>query len=95
MRQGKDRGKRGKILFAFPAVNKVVVEGLNLTAHHQRAKKQGQKGQIVHKERAINASAAQIICPSCGKPSRVSHKILESKSAKGKVRICKKCGGEI
>jgi large subunit ribosomal protein L24 len=91
MLSGKDRGKKGKVLFAFPADNKVVVEGLNLITRHQRAKKQGQRGQIVHKERAVSASAVQLICSKCGKPTRVESR----KVGKNKLRICKKCGGEI
>ena len=88
---GKDRGKKGKVLFVFPAENKVVVEGLNLIVRHQRARKQGQKGQIVHKERAVNISAIQLICPKCRRPARVGSKTV----GKNKVRICKKCGAEI
>lgn len=91
MLSGKDRGKKGKVLFVFPAENKVVVEGLNLIARHQRAKKQGQKGQVVHKERAVNVSAVQLICSKCGKPTRVGSRMV----GKNKARICKKCGGEI
>ena len=91
MLSGKDRGKKGKVLFVFPAEDKVVVEGLNLIARHQRAKKQGQKGQVVHKERAVNASAVQLVCSKCGKPARVGSKMV----GKNKVRVCKKCGGEI
>jgi len=87
---GKDRGKKGKILFVFPAEDKVVVEGLNLIARHQRARKQGQKGQVVHKERAVNISAVQLICSKCGKPARVGSRMV----GKNKVRVCKKCGGE-
>jgi large subunit ribosomal protein L24 len=91
MLSGKDRGKKGKVLFIFPAENKVVVEGLNLVTRHQRARKQGQRGQIVHKERAVSVSAVQLICPKCGKSTRVGRK----KIGKNKVRICKKCEGEI
>ncbi len=90
MLSGKDRGKKGKVLFVFPAEDKVVVEGLNLIARHQRAKKQGQKGRVVHKERAVNASAVQLVCSKCGKPTRIGSRMV----GKNKVRICKKCGGE-
>jgi large subunit ribosomal protein L24 len=90
MLNGKDRGKTGKVLFVFPEDGKVVVEGLNLVARHQRARKEGQKGQIVHKERAINASSVMLVCKSCGKPTRIGHKI----DGKNKTRICKKCGAE-
>lgn len=91
MLTGKDRGKKGKILFAFPDENKVVVEGLNTVKRHQRPKKQGQKGQIVNKERAVDASNAQLVCPKCGKPAKIGHKL----AGDNKVRVCKKCGSEI
>jgi large subunit ribosomal protein L24 len=91
MLTGKDRKKKGKILFVFPAENKVVVEGLNLVARHQRAKRQGQKGQVVHKERAVDVSDVQLACSKCGKPTRIGSRT----AGKNKVRVCKKCGGEI
>ena len=91
MLNGKDRGKTGKVMFVFPKESQVVVEGLNTVARHLRPKKQGQKGQIVHKERAINASKVMLVCKSCGKPTRVGYKI----DSKNKTRVCKKCGAEI
>lgn len=90
MLQGKDRGKRGKILHVYPEDNKVRVEGLNMIKKHQRPKKQGQKGQIVSMERRVSASAVQIVCPSCGKPTRISH----VKQGDNKMRVCKKCKSE-
>lgn len=90
MLNGKDRGKTGKVLFVFPSEAKIVIEGLNKVARHQRARKEGQKGQIVHKERAVDASRVMLVCKSCGKPARVGHKV----DGKNKVRICKKCGAE-
>ena len=90
MLNGKDRGKTGKVLFVFPKEKKIVVEGLNTVARHLRPKKQGQKGQIVHKERAIDASKVMLVCKSCDKPTRVGYKI----DGKNKTRICKKCGAE-
>ena len=91
MLSGKDRGKTGKILFAFPNESKVVIEKLNTVARHLRARKQGQKGQIVHKERAVNVSSVMLVCKSCGKPARVGHKIVGD----DKIRVCKKCGAEV
>jgi len=91
MLTGKDRGKKGKILFVFPNDNKVVVESLNTVKRHQRPKKQGQKGQIVNKERAVDASNTQLVCPKCGKPTKIGRKLVGD----NKVRVCKKCGSEI
>lgn len=90
MLNGKDRGKTGKVMFAFPGEGKVVIEGLNTVVRHLRPKKQGQKGQIVHKERAVDISNVMLICKSCGKPTRVGHKV----DGKKKLRVCKKCGAE-
>ena len=80
---------------------KVVVEGLNLIKKHLRARKQGQKGQIVSKERAVSVSSVALVCKSCGKQTRLGFKIDGPPSheatagrSKNKIRICKKCGSE-
>jgi large subunit ribosomal protein L24 len=88
---GKYRGKRGKVLIAFPKVNKILVEGINLRKKHQKPKQSGQKGQIVEKPVPIYVSCAKLVCPKCGSPARIGYKISEKK----KYRICKKCGQEI
>lgn len=88
---GKDRSKAGKVVRIFPSDNKIVVEGLNLIKKHVRARKQGQKGQVVSKERAINASSAALVCKSCGKQTRAGFKLDNG----GKIRICKKCKSEL
>ncbi len=97
---GKDKGKKGKVTHVFVARrslgkggssgDKVVVEGLNLVKKHLRARKQGQKGQIVSKERAVSVSSVALICKSCGKQTRVGFKVEND----NKIRVCKKCGAE-
>jgi large subunit ribosomal protein L24 len=91
MLQGKDRGKKGKVTSVFPDDEKVVVEGLNTVSRHLRARKQGQVGQIIKKERPVSASNVMLLCPKCGVATRVGHKV----EGKNKMRICKKCGNEI
>ena len=91
MMSGKDKGKKGKILAVFPSQDKIVIEGLNLIKKAVRARKQGQKGQIVSVERAVAVSSVQLICPSCSKPTRVGQKV----EGKNKTRVCKKCGAVI
>lgn len=91
MMAGKDRGKTGKVLYIFPEANKAVIEGLNLVKKHERAKKQGQKGQIVSVPRPVDISGVMLICKSCGKAARTGIKVLENGK---KARICKKCGAE-
>ena len=88
---GKDKGKQGKVLIADPKAGKVVVEGVNVATKHQKPQKQGQEGGIIKVETPIYASKVQLVCPKCGKATRVGHKIENGK----KSRVCKKCGAEI
>ena len=97
---GKDKGKKGKISAAFPKLNRVTVEGVNLVTKHQKARNQMQPGGIIHKEMPIDASNVMLVCPKCGKAVRVSHKVDHVQNDAGKmerkmVRVCKKCGAEI
>lgn len=88
---GKDRGKTGKVTHAFPRENKIVVEGVNIHKKHTRPKKQGQKGQVIQMPMPIHVSNAMIVCSGCSKPSRITSKKVGAK----KVRVCKRCKGEI
>ena len=81
--------KTGKVQKAFPSEGKVIVEGVAIVKRHQKPRGQGMPGGIVSKEAAIDASRVMLVCPSCGKPTRLAHKLLEDGS---KVRLCKKCG---
>ena len=88
---GKDKGKEGKVLVADPKAMKVIVEGVNVATKHQKPRKQGEEGGIIKVETPIYASKVQLVCPKCGKATRVGHKVEGDK----KVRVCKKCGAEI
>ncbi|MBI2625314.1 MAG: 50S ribosomal protein L24 [Candidatus Nealsonbacteria bacterium] len=88
---GKDRGRTGKVIKAFPKERKVSVEGVNVRKKHVRAKKSGEKGQIIQIPGFLHLSSIKIICKNCKRPTRLSFKIIEGK----KYRICKKCGQEI
>ncbi|MGI5976220.1 MAG: 50S ribosomal protein L24 [Candidatus Limivicinus sp.] len=88
---GKDKGKQGKVMSADPKGMKVIVEGVNVATKHQKAQKQGQDGGIIKVETPIYASKVELVCPKCGKATRVGFKIADGK----KVRVCKKCGAEI
>ena len=88
---GKDKGAQGTVLRALPAEGKVLVEGVAMVKKAQRPTPANQQGGIIEQEAAIDASNVMLVCPSCGKPTRVGH----GKNAEGKkVRICKKCGAE-
>ena len=86
---GKDKGKKGKVKTAMPKENKLIVEGVNMATCHVKPRKQGEEGGIIRKEIPIRADKVMLVCPKCGKPTRVGHKLLENGD---KVRDCKKCG---
>lgn len=85
---GKDRGKQGVILRALPAENKVVVEGVSVVKKAVKPNAANQQGGIVSQEAPIDASNVNLVCPECGKVTRVGH----VKDGKNKLRVCKKCG---
>ena len=88
---GKDKGHTGKVLQVSPSENKVIVEGQNMVTKHVKPRRQGEEGGIVKREAAIYASKVQVVCPKCGKGTRVAHKVEGGK----KTRVCKKCGAEL
>ena len=97
---GKDKGTKGKVVTAAPKTGKVVVEGVAMVTKHQKSRQQGQPGGIIKKEAFIDASNVMVICPKCGKATRIAHKTVEVTGKDGKtavksVRACKKCGAEI
>lgn len=85
---GKDRGKQGVVLRAIPKASKVVVEGVAIVKKAVKPTQANQQGGIVSQEAAIDASNVNLVCPECGKRTRVGHE----KDGKNKLRICKKCG---
>ncbi len=89
---GKDKGKKGKVLTAMPSEGKLIVEGVNMCAHHVKPRRQGEEGGIIRRETPIYVSKVQLVCPKCGKQTRVGHKILADGT---KSRVCKKCGETI
>ena len=84
---GKDAGKKGKVLFVDVKNGRITVEGVNIVSKHQKARKAQEKSQIVKKEGSIDVSNVMVLCPSCGKPTRVKHSVVDGKN----VRVCK-CG---
>jgi len=85
---GKDLGKKGKILEVIPDTKRVIVEGVNVVHRHTRPTRELPQGGIVENEAPVHASNVQLICPRCGKNSRVGRKVLDNGK---KARICKKC----
>ena len=97
---GKDKGAKGTVVTVAPKTGKIVVEGVAMMTKHQKPRQQGQPGGIVKKEAFIDASNVMVICPKCGKATRIAHKAVEVTGKDGKVviksvRACKKCGEQI
>jgi large subunit ribosomal protein L24 len=89
---GKDRGKDGTVMRVIPEAEKVIVEGVNMAKKHQRPTRATMQGGIIDKDMPIHVSNVALWCSSCKKGVRVGFRF----DANGrKVRICRKCGGDV
>ena len=86
---GKDKGKKGRILEAYPADGRVLIEGVNIVKRHTKPNQANPQGGIIEKEAPINASNVMIADPKTGTPTRIGKKILADGT---KVRYAKKSG---
>ena len=82
---GKDRGAKGKVMQVSPSEGKVIVQGVNIVSKHVKPRKMGEAGGIIKAEAALYASKVQLVCPKCGRPTRVGHVVENGK----KMRACK------
>ena len=89
---GKDAGKEGKILKHNIDKNTVIVENVNFVTKSVRPNQKDPRGGLVKKEAPLSTSKVMLVCPKCGKATRVGRAFLDSGK---KVRVCKKCGAEI
>lgn len=90
---GKCKGKQGKVVAVSPKTNRVTVEGINIQHRHEKARSAQDTSKISEVEGAIDASNVMLICPACGKATRIGHKTVDGKS----VRVCiqEGCGAVI
>ena len=88
---GKDKGKKAAVIKAYPADKKVVLEGLNMVTKHVKPRGANQPGGKVEQPAAIDVSNVMLVCPECGKATKVAHEKVDGKN----VRKCKKCGAII
>lgn len=88
---GKDKGKKGAVLVASPKTQRVKVEGVNVVTKHVKPRGAQQPGGMQTEPGNIHVSNVQIVCPDCGKPTRVAHEIVNGK----KARVCKHCGASL
>ena len=86
---GKDKGKTGEVLKAYPKTGKILVQGIQIVKKHQKANKSQVESAIIEKEAAINSSKVMLYCNKCKNATRISNKILYDGT---KVIVFKKCG---
>ena len=92
---GKEAGKTGKVLRVDTEKGRVVIERLNMVKKHTRPHpKKNPQGGVIEREAAIDVSNVMVVCPACGQPTRVGHRLLDGG---GKVRTCRRanCGKDI
>ena len=88
---GRDKGKKGKVMSVSPKERKVIVENCNIVTKHVKPRRAGDMGGIVKAEGAMYSSKVMLVCPKCGEPTRIGHKVLMDGT---KERLCKnkECG---
>lgn len=87
MTVGRDSGKTGKVLKVLPVTSQVLVEGLGVVKRHTKPNTAHPRGGILDITKPISTSKVALVCPSCGKPTRIGYKI----NGQNKERICRKC----
>jgi large subunit ribosomal protein L24 len=85
---GKDKGKKGKVRFAYPKEGRIIIEGINFIKKHSRARGQVRQAGIINLEAPIQVSNVMLLCQKCNQPTRVGFTFLEDGR---KVRICRSC----
>jgi len=90
---GELRKKQGKVLKVFPDTDQIIIENVNIIKRATRPSQKTPQGGVVQKEGPIRASNVMVVCPKCGKPTRVSHAhVKDATSGKKKtMRTCKQC----
>ena len=88
---GKDRGKRGEVMRSLPEKGKVIVDGVNVAKRHQRATRATTQGGIIDKDMPIPVANVAIVCPTDG-ATRIGYRFDDQGL---KIRICRKCGGDL
>jgi large subunit ribosomal protein L24 len=93
---GKDNGREGAVIAAFPDKQKVLVEGVNMIKKNTKVDYQGRRGAkeggIVHQEALIHVSNVALIDPESKKPARAGYRVTENDE---KVRVSRPGGKDI
>lgn len=92
---GKDKGFDGEVIKVLPRANRVVVNGVNIMKKHEKARQVGNQqipAQITEFEAPLHLSNVMLVCPKCGKATRVSYRVRDDGY---KTRVCKRCNEDI
>lgn len=84
---GKDRGKKGKVRYAYPDKRRVMVDGINMIKKHTKARAMARQAGVIEREAPLHVSKVMLICNKCNQPTRVGFRFMEEK----KVRVCSSC----
>ena len=85
---GKDKGKTGKVRFAYPKKEQLIVESINFIKRHTRAQGRVRQAGIIQLEAPIHVTNVMLLCSRCNHPTRVGFRFLEDGR---KVRFCRRC----
>lgn len=88
---GNDKGKTGEVLEVIPKTEKILVKGINIKKKHVKPRRAGEEGGIISTEFPIHASKVNVVCPKCGKATRIGFEMDKDT----KVRVCKKCSAKL
>ncbi len=86
---GKDKGKKGKVRFAYPDDQRIMVEGINMIKKHTKARGQVRQAGIIEREAPISVANVMLLCAKCNKPTRIGFRVLQDGR---KARFCRACG---
>jgi large subunit ribosomal protein L24 len=85
---GREKGKKGRVLSVKPSEEELLIERINVIKRHMKPSKKQTQGGIIEKEAPLHISNVMLLCPKCGKPTRIAHAVLADGN---KVRSCKRC----
>ncbi|MGH2627414.1 MAG: 50S ribosomal protein L24 [Anaerolineales bacterium] len=86
---GREKGKRGKVLFVLPARERVIVEHINMVKRHQRPTQKLRQGGIIEREAPLHVSNLMLVCSKCDRATRIGIRVLADDR---RVRVCRRCG---
>lgn len=88
---GKDKGKQGIVERVYQKNNQILIPAINIYKKHIKKSEKVPQGGIVEVPRPLAASKVMLICPKCGKTTRVGYEVVKGR----KFRVCKKCKNRI